>query len=530
MSFWTPDNLRAVTSGAWLIRPPRLEVPPDRPADLPPPPAHAPITGLSTDTREIRPGQAFLALRGENHDAHRYLDRAAAAGATVLIIDDESAVPPGGFLPAAGVLKVADTGKALLKIAAAYRESLKGTRVIAVCGSNGKTTTTRLIEQVLKTTFRGTASKKSFNNAVGVPLTILRANPADQYLLCEVGTNAPGEIATLGAVVQPDIAVITSIGREHLEGLGDLAGVAAEEASILKFLRPKGCAIVNADSSELEAAIRKYKPATLVRFGRGSKEAPADIRLGAAGVATIDEPGSGVGAAAGGNGGGGGFTGIAFAINDRFKVRLPMLGEHNAMNALAAYAVGRRMGIEEGRIIEALSGAAGAEMRLQLARAPLPGGGAARILNDAYNANPDSMIAALGTLASLSPWAGESGGVGAARGRRIAILGDMFELGPTAAALHAQVIDRLASLGESIGLAVLIGDQMCRAGEALAAAGWGPDRLVCLPAGDDAAIAAAAARIRPGDLVLLKASRRMRLERVLSVLAAGPAPVAAAVS
>jgi len=518
MSFWTPENLRSVTAGTWLIRPPRLEVPPDRPADLPPPPAHALIAGLSTDTREVKPGQAFLALRGENHDAHRFLALAVAAGAVMLIIDDEGAVPSGGFTPAAGVLKVADTGKALLKIAAAYRESLKGTRVIAVCGSNGKTTTTRLIEQVLHTTFRGTASKKSFNNAVGVPLTILRAQPSDQYLLCEVGTNAPGEIATLAAVVQPDIAVITSIGREHLEGLGDLAGVAAEEASVLKFLRPKGCAIINTDSPELEAAIRKYKPATLVRFGRGSKEVPADIRIGGAGVECIDEAGES----------GKGFTGIGFAINDRFKVRLPMLGEHNAMNALAAYAVGRRMAIEEGRIIEALSGAGGAEMRLQLSRVALPGGGEARILNDAYNANPDSMLAALATLAALRP--GSTGG----GGRRVAILGDMFELGPGAAELHGLVIAQLAELGESIGLAVLVGEQMCRAAESLRAAGWGEDRLILLPAGDEGSVREAAAAIGAQDVVLLKASRRMRLERVLSALAArasgAAAPVAATAS
>ena len=513
MSFWTHDNLRSVTAGTWLIRPPRLEVPADRPSDLPPPPAHAPITGLSTDTREIKPGQVFVALRGEHHDAHRFLQQAVDAGATVLVIDDESAVPEGGFTPAAGVLKVADTGKALLKIAAAYRESLKGVRVIAVCGSNGKTTTTRLIEQVLRTTFRGTASKKSFNNAVGVPLTILRAQPSDQYLLCEVGTNAPGEIATLGAVVQPDIAVITSIGREHLEGLGDLDGVAAEESSILKFLRPKGCAIVNADSPELEAAIRKYKPATLVRFGRGTKDAPADIRIGAAGVTTVDEPGRDAG-----------FAGIAFAINDRFKVRLPMLGEHNAMNALAAYAVARRMGIEEGRIIEALSGASGAEMRLQVTRVALDGGGSARVVNDAYNANPDSMLAALDVLASLST-----------EGRRVAVLGDMFELGPTSAEMHAQVLSRLAGLREAISMAVLIGGQMAGAArEALIGAGWPESELLLLPEADEAAIRAAAEQVRPHDVVLLKASRRMRLERVLSALAAagaaGPAAVGAAAS
>lgn len=520
MSFWTPDNLRSIASGTWLIRPPRPEVPADRPDNLPPPPTHTPITGLSTDTRDIMPGQVFLALRGENHDAHRFLAQAVTAGAVILIIDDESAIPTDGFSPAAGVLKVADTDKALLKIAAAYRESLKGTRVIAVCGSNGKTTTTRLIEQVLNTTFRGTSSKKSFNNAVGVPLTILRAKPADQYLLCEVGTNAPGEIATLAAVVQPDIAVITSIGREHLEGLGDLAGVAAEEASVLKFLRAKGCAIVNADSPELDTAMRKYKPATLVRFGRGGSGGnPPDIRLGTSGVETIDET----------DAAGKGLTGIGFAINDRLKVRLPMLGEHNAMNALAAFAVGRRMAIEEGRIIEALSGASGAEMRLQLACVRLPGGGEARILNDAYNANPDSMLAAIQTLVSLNPGRGQHGG-----GRRVAIVGDMFELGSTAAQMHDQVIARLAELGDSIGLVVLMGEQMCRSGEALSAAGWSEDRVLLLPKADEAAARAAAAAIRPHDVVLLKASRRMRLERVLSALAAQsastPAPVAAAAS
>lgn len=494
MSFWTPDNLRSASGGTWLVQPPRT---------------HAILQGLSTDTREIVPGQAFLALRGENHDAHRFLDGAVRAGASVLIIDDESAIPAGGVGSAVCVLKVADTGKALLDIAAAYRLTLKGTRVIAVCGSNGKTTTARLIEQVLRTTLPGTASKKSFNNAVGVPLTILRAQPSDNFLLCEVGTNAPGEIAMLAAVVQPDIAVITSIGREHLEGLGDLEGVAREEASVLNFLSPNGCAIVNADAPGLAAAMRPPPPHSAthstVRFGTGETggggEVPADLRL--ADVSAIDDPG---------------FAGVGFTINGRLRVRLPMLGAHNAMNALAAFAVGRRMGIEEGRIIEALSGARGEEMRLQLVRVPLPGGGEARVLNDAYNANPDSMLAALDTLASLTPTGG----------RRVAILGDMFELGPTADELHALVVDRLLAMRDSIGLAVLIGERMARAGTLLDRADRQADRLLLLPAtpSDDSACRAAAACIRPGDVVLLKGSRRMRLERVLAALAIEPVPVA----
>lgn len=497
MNFWTPDNLAAACNGVWLARP---EAPT--------------FIGLSTDTRAIRPGQVFLALRGENHDAHRFLSQAAGAGAAALVVQDEDAVVAAALPAHVGVLKVDDTGAALLRLAAAYRAMLSGTRVIAVCGSNGKTTTTRLIEQALRTTFRGTASIKSFNNAVGVPLTILRAQPSDQFLLCEVGTNAPGEIAQLAAVVRPDIAVITSIGREHLEGLGDLAGVAREEAAVLRFITPGGRAIVTGDSPELAELLRGFesRPAQLsahpptpptaklsiTRFGRA-----ADADLRPTDVQTVDE---------------GGAIGIEFAINSGPRIRLPMPGEHNALNAVAAFAVARAMGIEEGRILEALSGAAGADMRMQVVRVPVAGG-EARIINDAYNANPDSMLAALGTLAALHPAAG---------GRRIAILGSMFELGSASDQMHAAVLQRVAAMGEQIGLVVLVGERMAAAAPVLAQAGWTRERVVVLAEAGDESCRVAAGLIGRGDLVLLKGSRRMRLERVLESAQSAAAAVAGA--
>lgn len=481
-TFWTPDTLRATTGGSWLVRPPEIELPKDRPADLPVPPLHAPISGLSTDSRSVGPGQVFVALRGENHDGHTYLEQAAKAGAPILIVDRADGVPEAGYTPACGVLKVADTGKALLKIAAAYRQSLRQTKVIAVCGSNGKTTTTRLIDQVLRTQFRGSASPKSFNNSVGVPLTILAAQPTDQYLVCEVGTNAPGEIALLADVVQPDIAVITSIGREHLEQLGDLAGVAREEAAILSAIRPRGCAIVTADSPELREHLAKV--GQVITFGRA---ADATLR-----VTDLTQSGEG----------------LSFKINGRLPVRLGLLGEHNACNALAALGVARRIGMDEHKAALALATAAGPEMRLQLKN--LDG---IDVINDAYNANPDSMIAALRTLAAVGNGRG---------GRVIAVLGDMLELGTTSEEGHHAVAGALlginaaadAGSGRRIDGVVLVGPASRFTREALWAGGMAKDRIAHVQDLEQGRAESIADEFARGDLVLLKGSRRMRLERI----------------
>lgn len=487
MTWWTPDTMRMACGGTWIVRPPQIELPPDRPSDLPLPPLHTPITGVSTDSRTIKPGQVFVALRGDNFDGHRFLEQAVKGGASSLIIDDASSVPEGGFTPAVGIMKVADTGAALLKLAQSYRKSLARTKVIAVCGSNGKTTTTRLIDHVLGQFLRGTASKKSFNNAVGVPLTILAAKENDQYLVCEVGTNAPGEIAQLGEVVQPDIAVIVSIGREHLEQLRDLAGVAKEEAAILKFVRPKGCVVATGDAPELREHLAKPS-GVVVTFGR---DKAANLRLTSVQHESRD-----------------GVLGLTFTINGRQQVRLPLVGEHNALNAIAALAVARRMGLDETKAAAALASAGGAEMRL--ARVDV---GGVHVINDAYNANPDSMLAAIQTAIALRT------SVMSHAQRLVLVLGEMLELGAASGASHRLVVQAaMQNLGRGVDVIALVGAGMKPAYDELQSAGAGAN-VVWLPDAGEASQRRVVELLRAGDLVLLKGSRGVRLERVLEALA-----------
>lgn len=500
MPFWNPDNIRIASGGAWVVRPAQIELPKDRPADLPLPDLHAPIIGVSTDSRDIRKGQMFIALRGDNFDGHAFVADAVRAGAPVVVVEDTTNVPTGADLNGCGVLKVADTGKALLKIAAAYRESLKRTKVIAICGSNGKTTTTRLVDHLLGKTMRGTASQKSFNNAVGVPLTILAAKENDQYLICEVGTNHPGEIKILAEVVRPDIAVITSIGREHLEGFGDLAGVAAEEAVVLKYLKPSGWAIATADAPELTEHLKGVK--NLVTFGRRQD---ATLRLTDAKHEIED-----------------GRAWLSFAVNARQKYKMSLVGEHNALNAIAALAVARRLGVDDQKATDALLTAGGADMRLSVDRIGEGAEGRAiTILNDAYNANPDSMIAGIRTLCSLKKAGIASGG------RTVVVLGEMLEMGSRAAAGHRAVADAVAEACEGVRIdcAILVGAGMREAERALHERGWDSSRVRWFESADGNHAAAIASMLRPGDIALVKGSRRVKLERVVAAAREGGSKV-----
>lgn len=467
MSFWSVENLRSVVGGTWL--------------------AHAvrEASGLSTDSRNLAPGQVFLAIKGERFDGHTKLGAAAAAGSPLAIIDDQKAA---GSLPAGmGVLRVADTGKALLKLGAAYRKTLEGTRVVAVAGSNGKTTTVRLIDAVLGAGLRGSCSQKSFNNQIGVPLTILSARPGDQYLICEIGTNSPGEVAELAKVVAPDVAVITSIGREHLEKLGSLRGVAREEASVLEFVRAGGAGVVNAEAPHLLEVIATlaHRPRTIVSFGESER---ADVR-----VVSAEQD----------------FRGVRFTLNDRSSFDLPLLGRHNAVNAGAAVAVGRRLGLSDQQIATGLRSVRAPEMRLERVEV-----GGVRIINDAYNANPDSMRAALDTFSDVGCGMSDVGSAGA--GRRVVVLGDMLELGEHSEASHREVGERLAVM-PGLDLIVLVGSLMSHAAECLEGA-KAEGRLVRVAELDEAHASGVAAMLRPGDLVLLKGSRRMRLERLVVAL------------
>lgn len=481
MTFWELESLRSRLNGSWLR-----------------PPGAGSVTamGVSTDSRAVMPGQVFIALRGERMDGHDYLGQAASSGAALLVVDDPGKIPHD-LRPGAAIVQVPDTGDALLALAAAWRAALTGVPVVAVTGSNGKTTTTRLVESVLRGLGPGTASIKSFNNRIGVPLTILRAAPTDRFLVCEVGTNAIGEIAELAAVIEPDITVITSIGREHLEGLGGIQGSVNEAVELVRKLRPGGTVIMPSGCPELDAAISRTPvgsgtlAGSVLRFGEG-----AGPQLSISAIRGDD-------------------AGVAFSLgDDRFTV--PLIGRHNAHNAAAAVGVGRTLGVAGDVITACLASAKGAEMRLERRSITLPKGPPSiDIINDAYNANPESMLAAISTFKDL---------FGARPRRKVAVLGDMLELGEHGPDCHREIGDALAAAGV-FDLCILIGPLMMFAADRVNKA-IGPDRVIPLPKLDEAGGMKVAEHLKPGDAVLLKGSRGMGIERVLKAIESLSLPVA----
>ena len=440
------------------------------PADVPP------ISAVCTDTRRMEKSSLFIALRGEKFDGHDYMPAAAAGGAIAALVDH----PPATILPNVHLIQVPDTRKAMGKLASRVRQDLIG-KVVAVAGSNGKTSTKHLIDSALCNKLRGSISPKSFNNDIGVPLSIFPADPRQDYLVLELGTNNPGEIAALTEIAQPDIAVITNVGAEHLEGLGDLRGVRQEEASVIKGLAADGMLVVNGDDRDLLEAVAGY-PGQRVTFGFGEHNDlfASNIRCGE--------------------------TGVHFNLNkSRREFFIPLLGRHTACNALAAIAVARKLGLREDEIIESLSQAHGPEMRLQLKKA-----NGLTVLNDAYNANPNSMKAALETIVSLP-----------AQGRKVAVLGDMLELGAATERYHKEMGQFVATLG--LDYVVCVGTWGKLIAEAAVAAGQPAATVVRYR---DSATTAQEIRhhVSEGDLVLLKASRGVRLEAVANtLLAARPA-------
>lgn len=431
---------------------------------------NAVIESVSTNSKEISKSCLFIAIKGEKFDGHDFLKEAEAAGAAAAIV---STVPSDSTITLP-LIFVPDTRVALGRLAKHVRQTFRA-KVIDVAGSNGKTSTKHLIHAALRGRLRGTISPKSFNNDIGVPLTILPTDPQQDYLVLEVGTNHPGEIQPLSDMSLPDIAVITNCGADHLEGLGDLAGVRRENAQIISGLNPSGLLIVNGDDPKLLAAVGNWT-GKRVTFGLN----PSNDLFATDIVCTLE--------------------GTSFSINRRnARVTVPHLGRHAAVNALAAIAVGRARGLPEEAIVESLAGADQPEMRLQVQRF-----GAVTVLNDAYNANPNSMRAAIETLSELS-WPG----------RRVAILGDMREMGDSAEAYHREIGSLVASTA-NISALVCVGSDSHFMADA-STKRFDPSQLSVFA---DAATAARAIPnlLQEGDLVLLKASRGVRLERVAEAI------------
>ena len=423
------------------------------------------VNAVCTDTRDLKPDSLFVALKGDRFDAHEFLEVAAAGGAIAAIVSRVPEKVPKGMR----LLIVPDTRAALGKLAKHVRATLRA-KVVAVAGSNGKTSTKYLIDSVLGEKLKGSMSPRSFNNDIGVPLSIFAAGENHEYLVLELGTNHIGEISNLTKIAQPDIAIITNCTAEHLEFLGSLAGVRFENASILEGLNPKGSLIINGDDPALLLAVGKFKGQKItVGFKETNDLFAADVRC--------DE------------------TGVRFKLNGRLPVFVPLLGRHTAANALVAIAVGKRFRLTDEEILHGLAIARGPEMRLQLNDVK-----GVSVLNDAYNANPASMKAALETLKTLPT-----------QGRRIAIVGDMLELGPTGEKLHEEVGEFAATC--SLHLLVCIGELSKGIAASAIRAGMTEDRVKMFPNSESAA-REMPAQIRPGDVVLLKASRGIHLEVV----------------
>jgi UDP-N-acetylmuramoyl-tripeptide--D-alanyl-D-alanine ligase len=478
------DELRSAVAGQWVVQPP---VPAPKPGFAPVP---FMVHGVGTDTREDLRGKLFVALRGENFDAHRFLADAQARGAAAALVDRRA----GDYARPAGLplLEVGDTRVALGDLGRWWRSRLRG-KVVAITGSSGKTTTRRIVDAALASTMTGSASPKSFNNDIGVPLTLLGAQPSDGYLVAEVGMNHPGEISPLARMAAPAVAIITMAGRAHLGGMGSVQAIIDEKSTLVDGLGTLGIAIVNGDQPPLVAAVEaRVKPGVrVVTFGMGEGclwRITARTATEAGQVMRVREP-----------------------DGAEWDCPLGLPGDYNAMNALAAVACARMLGVPAEKVAAALGAVTPADMRMTRQDV-----GGVAVYNDAYNANPDAVLAALRAFAELAG--------GAAR--RVTVLGDMLELGEESGALHAEVGRAAAAAGA--GLMVFVGEASAHGAAEAGRAGAG--EVIHVPALDEAGVARIAAALRPGDVILLKGSRGSRMERLLQALAArsaGEAPAAA---
>jgi UDP-N-acetylmuramoyl-tripeptide--D-alanyl-D-alanine ligase len=425
--------------------------------------------GVTTDSRSIRPGQLFVALVGQRFDAHEFLDQAVSGGAAGVVVQR---VPEGVLPPELPCYLVPDTLRALGDLARLYRRSLRAA-VCAITGTVGKTTTKEMARAVLATQYRVHATVGNLNNLIGTPLTLLRA-PADaEVVIAEVGTNSPGEIARLAEIVEPDVAIITAVGAGHLEGLGTVAGVLEEKTSLVKGLRPGGVAIVSEEPPELPERARQLT--ATVRVAGWTER--ADPQLRAEHVQVDDE----------------GRVRFDWAGMD---VRLGARGRAQARNAMLALGLGLEWGISPPRAAAALEHLEPSGMRAQLLRI-----GPLRVIADCYNANPSSMEAALELLVSMRRDRG-----------RVAVVGSMLELGEASAELHRAAAHKLA---ESPVDVIVATGEFVPAFDALSRSLG--DRLI-LAADPVEAYASLGRRLQGGEVILLKGSRGVALERLLPLL------------
>lgn len=461
------------------------------------------ITGVSWDSREIAQGDLYVALPGERVDGHAFVADALRRGARAALVtmrpDDATCVLAREM--GAAVIEVSDTAHAITDLARWWRGELRGT-VVGVTGSTGKTTTKNLVRDVLAAAHSVVATRANQNNELGVPKTVLSADPETEYVVVEMGMRGRGQIEGLCDFVRPQWGIVTNVGTSHIELLGSRENIARAKGELVASLLSGGIAILNGadDMTDFmweESASLSPAPARVLFDGSGNfagacEQGKGDGRAVWAEDVELDEQGRAR------------FTLAARGFGDgrleRAACHLVLRGLHNVDNACAAAAAGLLSGMPIARVAEALAAAEPESGRQEFIEAR----GGFTIINDAYNANPDSMRAALSTLSSLD-----------VKGSRVAVLGDMLELGDYARACHEEVGRLAASL--PIDCLVCLGPESRAMAQAALDAGMAPDAVVVADSVSEI-LGELDCRLRPGDAVLVKASHSMGLARVVEGL------------
>jgi len=430
------------------------------------------VTSVSTDTRQGVRGALFFALRGEQVDGHQFVLRAFAEGAAAAVVERE--IPDAG----GPQVIVPDTLRALGDLARFCRDRF-ALPVVGVTGSVGKTSTKEMIACALRARFTVLANEKNYNNEIGVPLTLFGLDRSHDAAVLEMAMRGPGEIARLAEIARPTIGVITNIGVSHIERLGSREGIAAAKGELLAALPPEGVAVLNADDDYC-AFLRERCPCRIVTFG---VERPADFRATDVVYTANGEP--------------------RFTVNGQFFV-IHAPGVHHVGNAAGVCAVAAALDIPLAEVAAQLERFRAPAMRMEIMRTP----DGLTILNDAYNAAPDSMRAALQTLRTQADLA---------RQRAVAILGDMKELGDYSREAHRRVgemaVERAVDLLVTVGEAA---EEIARAAQP----SLGADRVRSFP-DTDAAAQGVRALAQSGDVVLVKGSRAMAMEKIVEALRHG---------
>ncbi len=430
------------------------------------------LSGVSTDSRKISPGEVFFALRGENFDGHKFIEQAFQNGASAAVVEKA----PENLREGAVLVQVGSTLCALGDLAMNWRKSLSGIELAAITGSNGKTTTKEMVSSIISLNHSSFKNYGNFNNLIGLPLTLLELNEGYEMAVVELGMNDFGEIRRLSQIAQPDVGAITNIGSAHLEKLGGIEGVAKAKGELVEGFDEDTFFVVNADDPRVQK-IADDTNCRKITFGIKSE---GSFVTGD----SIEEKD---------------FTGIKFYMSiagEGFPVTLHTIGMHNVMNALCAAGIAYSLGCETDEIREGLEKFKPVHLRLEVSDTPQ----GFKVINDAYNANPDSMRRAIDELMRLK------GG-----GRTVAVVGDMLELGEAAESEHKGIGEYLSSSG--VDYVITYGN-------------FGASVLDSLSNGTEGVHAEtheeAASALRSyaskGDLVLVKGSRGMRMEEVIKNL------------